>query len=97
MITKSANKSDVSGNSQSTFMTGDRRKSLLIEYEELSRERNGINPKLSTYQRITEKMAHISAQLSEYEDPEEYASTLRKKRNKKRRVNVLRRQALSKV
>ena len=47
MITKSANKSDVSGNSQSTFMTGDKRKSLLIEYEELSRERNGINPRLS--------------------------------------------------
>jgi hypothetical protein len=71
--------------------SADRRRSLVIEYEQLSRERNGINPKLSTYAKLSARMDEITKQLKEYEDPEIYAQTLRKKRNKRKRASVLRR------
>ena len=52
-----------------------------------------LSPKLSLHAEITEKMEVIKERLKEYEDPEKYASALRKKRNKKKRSAVLRKQA----
>lgn len=44
------------------------RQALLVEYRELSRQRSGINPKLSTYAKLTAKMDAIKARLKEYEE-----------------------------
>lgn len=69
------------------------RRALLIEFDQLSRDRNGMNPKTSTYAKITEKMVAIKKRLGEEADPDGFAKDMRDRRNRSRRRRVLQKQA----
>ena len=66
------------------------RQGLLIDYEELSRQRNGINPKLSLHRTLTDKMNAIKLKLKDYEDAEQYSIDANKKRKTMRKNTALR-------